>query len=540
MADFLSLSKSSKNSILTLIVFVLAFDLPFMGQKLGGAYQNEFGGHPHEASHYMAGLFWRDLAVSIRRDRAEGKREPLSEAKRSFTQNWDAHYPYLETGSERSLFHGLEAVWMLAFPATRGSLLVLLAVISGVLATQLYRVLHHKYGWAGAALAAAALLALPSVRKFTGLVMPDILSSVLIFGAAIAFGDFLDREKARDAWLAGLLGGLAILNSESSFVVWMVMLLAFVMMRKLRLLRRAALWGMCVLIVAASVLRFGLSRGHVIEVALPGGGFAYQTELHSRVSSADLIPVWSALGWGLAVLMLIGLFVKMRREGDFAGRWLAAGALLVGSILSRSSLPALPAALMFALAGGAWLVQWVAARPAWHGQGAKVRVGFPALLGALLLLSAVGPLKREPCTGFAPLVETLIADSAPEDVTLVSSDASGEERFIAELAMRETWPGHRVLCGTRLLANPGKKFIADEPAFMGDQAVFDFLTSGRIKYIALDDAIPDEERREHHYQMERAIEEHLNRFWAIANSPMTRDGVTQTTPARLYKIKGVQ
>jgi hypothetical protein len=133
----------------------------------------------------------------------------------------------------------------------------------------------------------------------------------------------------------------------------------------------------------------------------------------------------------------------------------------------------------------------------------------------------------------------LIADSAPEDVTLVSSDPSGEERFIAELAMREQRPGHTVLCGTRSLANPGKKFIADEPALPGDEAMFEFLTSGKIRYIVLDDAIPDEDRREHHYQVRRAIEEHLTRFWVIASCPVTRDGVTQRTPAKLYKISGI-
>jgi hypothetical protein len=160
------------------------------------------------------------------------------------------------------------------------------------------------------------------------------------------------------------------------------------------------------------------------------------------------------------------------------------------------------------------------------------------VLGVLVLLSATGPWRREACTGFAPLAEALIADSAPEDVTLVSSDPSGEERFMAELAMREKRPGHTVLCGTQFLAKPGKKFLGEETAFPSDEAVFNVLTSGKVKYVVLDDALPDEARREHHYQIRRAIEEHLNRFWVIASCPVTRDGVTQAKPAKLYKIKG--
>jgi Dolichyl-phosphate-mannose-protein mannosyltransferase len=520
MANSRPFSNSSKTPVITLIVFVLAFDLAFLGQKLGGAYQNEFGGHPREAAHYMAGLYWRDFVVSVWRARAEGKREPLAEAKRNFTQNWEAHYPYLATSSDRSFFNAVEAVWMLVFPATRGSLLILLGLLSTIASTQLFLALQQEYGWGGAGLAAAAFLALPVMRRFTGLTMPDVLSVVFVFGAAMAFGDFLDRQRKRDALLAGVFGGLAILNSERGIVVWVVIVLAIAMTRKLRLVLNPAFWGMVALVIAASLIR---------------------SRWPAAADSTETIRTYlgqfgSALGWAVGALMLIGVLVKLRRAGDLTGRWAAAGALLIDS---RHVLPALPAALMFATAGAFWLVKWLDSLAVWNRSGAKFRASALAILGALALVSAAGSWKKEPCTGFTPLAQTLIEDSGPEDVTLVSSDPSGEERFIAELAMREQRPGHTLLCGTQILANPGKLFIPDEPAFPSDQAVFDFLTSGRIRYIVLDDAIPDEVRREHHYQMRRAIEEHLTRFWVIANCPMTRDGAEQRTPAKLYKIRGI-
>ena len=43
-----------------LIAFVVAFDLAFAWQKLTGAYDSEFGGHPDEAAHYVTGLFMHD------------------------------------------------------------------------------------------------------------------------------------------------------------------------------------------------------------------------------------------------------------------------------------------------------------------------------------------------------------------------------------------------------------------------------------------------------------------------------------------------
>jgi len=333
---------------------------------------------------------------------------------------------------------------------------------------------------------------------------------------------------------------LAILNSDSRAVLWAVILFSMLATRKYRLLRRLEFWAMCILIIAASFW-----RGASLSITDRGLRFA---DLGIRFFTS-LNQFGSALGLAIGAVMVIGIIVKLRRPGDHRGRWAAAGGLLLAALLWTTTAPgeldgrrlllALPVALMFAAAGGAWLLERNASRPYWVRSGRRFRVSVWAILGVLALMSATGSWTREHCTGFAPLAETLIEDSAPEDVTLVSSDPSGEERFIAELAMREQRPGHTLLCGTRFLANPGKKFIANEPAFPSDQAVFDFLTSGKIKYIVIDDAIPDEERREHHYQLRRAIEEHLNRFWVIANCPVTRDGVTQPTPAKLYKIKGI-
>jgi hypothetical protein len=422
----------------------------------------------------------------------------------------------------------VEAVWMLAFPATRGSLLVLLAGLSAVVATQLFLALREEYRWYEAGLAAATLLALPLMRKFTGLTMPDLFSVVLVFGAAMAFGNFLDREKRRDALLAGALGGLAVLNGASG--IEFVILFGIVWTQKLRLIRNPFFWVMSALIVAASV-RAG---SPVVEHSLLKSGLFYATQFGS------------AIGLAFVVLVVIGIIVKGCRAGDHRGRWTMAGALLIAGILgwitpgdfdARRILPALPAALMFALAGGKWVMGWIGSRPALSKMSVSARAFLAVLFAALAVTSAAGSWRKEPCTGFAPLAEALIEDSAPTDLVLVSSDPSGEERFIAELAERERRPGHFVLCGTRLLARPGKKFGADEPAFPSDSAVFEFLMAGRIKYIVLDDAVPDEKRGEHHYQLLRAIEGQSPHFWVIATAPVTRDGVVQSTPAKLYKIK---
>ena len=116
----MSLQKIPRSTVTALIAFVLAFDLAFAVQKMSGAYRSEFGGHPHEASHFISSLFWRDFILSFARSRVEGKHEAFGAAKAEFASQWEAHYPRIETGARPSLFTALQAAWMLAFPATRG------------------------------------------------------------------------------------------------------------------------------------------------------------------------------------------------------------------------------------------------------------------------------------------------------------------------------------------------------------------------------------------------------------------------------------
>jgi hypothetical protein len=195
---------------------------------------------------------------------------------------------------------------------------------------------------------------------------------------------------------------------------------------------------------------------------------------------------------------------------------------------------ALPAALMFAVAGGAWLASRLA--PAVTSSRAR-QIFWPVILASLALTTSIWPLEKKGCSGFAPLAEALLSEAAPAEVTLISSDATGEGMFIAEVAMREPRPTHLIERASKALASSTWSGGNYATAFETDDEVYQFLISGKYRFLVVDDAVPHEKRRQNHDQIRRAIYDHPNAFWELESSEILRGGVAQYAPAKLYKIR---
>jgi hypothetical protein len=193
---------------------------------------------------------------------------------------------------------------------------------------------------------------------------------------------------------------------------------------------------------------------------------------------------------------------------------------------ARHLIPALPAALLFAAAG----FKYIAPRRSDWRLAALALVIIAAMVPALL------PLTTKGYSGFAPVALSMLSDAGPHDATLVSSDAVGEGIFISEVALHESRPGHVIQRASKSLAISTWSGSGYTPAFTKDEDVYAFLTSGQIRYLVLDDSIPQDHRREHHDQLLRVVTAHPSRFQLLSASDVWRAGIQQPELLKLYKI----
>lgn len=513
------------------IVLVLAFDLAFFWQRMGQAYQSEFGAHPDEAAHYVTGLFVRDALVMAGNYAASGCQGSPVQVGKEFADSYYAHYPKIGLGVWPPFFYLVQSAWTLPFSPSRTSVLLLLCALAALVAGQLFRVLREEFGVWPAALGAALWLSLPLVRNGYGMVMAETLSTVLMFGAVLAFGDFLDREKRGDVLRFGLLASLAILTKGTGLALLIVAPLALAFTRRFHLLKRPALWC-AVLLVAVLAGPWTVATSHLGK----GGWLEPHPSWHFTREALPYYALKFGLSLGCAALFFgVGAWVKARACPAHRGRWAAAAAFIVGVVVfqaiapvgleARHLIPVIPAALMFAVAGFAALAD------------ALKRPVLAGLLGVLVLASVVWPVESKGTAGFGPLAEAVRNETAPQEVTLVSSDARGEGMFIAEVAMHETRPGHIIQRASKALASSTWSGSGYAPAFADDDALLAFLTNGKIHYLVLDDSVPEAKRCAHHDQLKRVVEQHSEWFWSMASSEITRGGERQLAPVRLYKIQ---
>ncbi len=540
--------KKSRAWIITALVFVLAFDLALGWQRVGGAWQSEFGGHPDEAGHYVTGLFVRDAVVMAAHYAADGFHGSPVAVGKEFADDYYAHYPKVGLGVWPPFFYLVQSAWTFPFSPSRGSILLLMCALAAVVAVQLFRVLREEFGLPFAAFGAAAFLSLPLVRSYYGMVMAETLSTALMFGAVLAFGDFLDREKRGDALRFGLLAALAILTKGTGLALALAAPLALLFTRRFHLLKRPALWS-AVLIIAVLAGPWTWATRHLGQ-----GGWEEPNPSWHFTLKAIPYYAWKFLD-GLEGMMIgpffIGVFVKLRTPSQNPGRWAAAGAFVIAVIVFQAIAPvglearhlisALPAALMFCVAGFVWIPKWgdfkASDTALWSQNNSVWRAAVMAGLAVLLLGYTSWPISQKGFTGFAPLAEAMRGDATPVDVTLVSSDARGEGMFISEVAMHEHRPGHTILRASKALAKSDWSGAGYAPLFHADEDVLAFLTSGKIQYLALDDAVPEDKRRTHQDQLKRVVEQHSDEFALVASAEMFRDGVRQSAPVSLYRIR---
>lgn len=528
------MQKKARPWVISLIVFVLVFDVAYFWQWKFDAYKSEFGGHPDEAAHVVTGLFIHDAIIEAGHYAASGFHGSPIRMGKEFADRYYTHYPKIGLGVWPPFFYLVQAAWTFAFGVSRTSLLFLLCALAGLLAWLVYRFLRDELGVVVAAAAGAIVISLPLARSYYGMVMAETLSAVLMFGATMAFGNFLDRQKRSDAIWFGILASLAILTKGTGLALALAAPLALVFTRRFALLKRPALWG-AVLIVAVVAGPWTWATRN-----LGKGGWLQPNPSWSFTSQA--LPYYVqkfavSLGLVLMALFVVGVIARLCGSSKHPGRWAAAGALILAVLVfqsiapvgleARHLIPILPPGLMFAAAGFDFIAKRL---------GACWRI---ALCATLILVGTVWrffPMTSKGSSGFGPLAEVMLSDAKPDDEALVSSDATGEGMFIAEVALHEKRPGHIIQRASKSLASSTWSGSGYAPAFEKDDDVFKFLTSGKIRFLILDDAVPVDRRREHHDQLKRVVAEHANCFASVAEDDLYRGGELQPVRAKLYMI----
>lgn len=525
-------------------------------QFVGGAYESEFGGHPDEGAHYVTGLFVRDALAALPQCVTTHSLKPLAPFKGKDAEGgFYQHYPKVALGVWPPAFYVVQSAWTFAFGVSRISILLLMAALAAAVATVLYRAVRTEFGTWPAAAAGLLWLCSPLIRESYGMVMAEMLSTLTMFGATLAWGRYLDDRRMRDAVLFGVLAGTAILTKGTGLALAVMVLLSVVFSRRWGVLKARGTWAGAALVAILAGPWTWIFRAEGTKV----GGWADNSGGLSLEFTKEAVLYYGgklafALGIAVAAFALVGFGARCFRSGPRSGRWAALGGLVAGVFAFQCLLPvglearhlisATPALLLLALAG----LQWIARLPGLRVAGAEqVRREhlWVVLMVLLTLPMQVSQIEKKGDTGFAPVAEYLLARAQPGSRILISSDASGEGMFISEVAMHDHRPNLFIeRASVSLVDESSKKWNGRDlrERFLEDEDLLAYLTSGKIDYIVIDDTMLESKRSSYHDQIKRVVTDSGvpnptgRTFWKIDDFPISRDNEATPPPIRLYRV----
>jgi 4-amino-4-deoxy-L-arabinose transferase-like glycosyltransferase len=490
-------------------------------QWLGGAFSGDFSQNSDEAAHYVTGLMVHDYL------RAFPWPAPMPFARAFYDE-----YPKVALGHWPPFFYVVEAGWMLVFSPSRASMVTFIAAIDAGLALTLFLCLRHRTGNLIAAAAAAGLECLPLLQVFEHRVMPELLSALLLLCAALCFARFLRTERVGDSLGFGVVAALAIMTKPNGLALALLPPFAIIAANRLALAKRFSFWapGLVVAVVCGP--------WYVAALPLMENGAPSFTSIGSAASHFGPhygTALLAITGWALNPLAALGFLDAIvlpwprRRVGADA----AALAGLLASVLVfhifivplgelRHMLPAAVAVVAFAAIG---MRRCVAVLEA-SGVPGRAAFGMVISLTAIAFALVTFAVPQEANSGAADVAETILAH--PEwrhDVVLVSSQGNGESAIIAEIAMREGRPGHRVLRASKVLSTSGWDGSGYRLLFSTSEAAMAYLDTIPVGIIVIDTIPRPDKPRDEHTLMLSSFLEHDRTDWRPVSLPPPLDSV---------------
>ena len=213
-------------AVVAALLVMAALGLSAVGQNLSCGFGR--ADNSDEPGHYVTGLLIRDyLAMGF------------PEKPMDFAIKYYIHYPNVALGVWPPFFHGIEALWMLAFSSSRTSVLVLMALISVASAVTLFIIASQAGVRLGLALFAAFMyIAFPDVQISSSSVMVDGWIAALELWAVVQLVRYIDTEEPKYIYGFGLLATAAALSKANGLALMLAPPIAIGLTAKWWLLRR--------------------------------------------------------------------------------------------------------------------------------------------------------------------------------------------------------------------------------------------------------------------------------------------------------------
>lgn len=414
-------------------------------QIASGAYRAELGGYTDEAAHAVTGLAVEQYMLHC-----------FSVNPVPFFKNYYVHYPRVGLGHWPPLLYVAEATAMLVGSPSKYSLLGLQALLATVLAWLIFRELKPLVGTLAAGIGTTAFLLNPQVQLHTSMAMAEILLTLTMFLACLAFARFAEHRRRSDAIWFGLWTSAAVLTKGSGWAVLMIPAAVVLATGDWRLPLERALRP-AALIVAVLCLPW-----QILTLKLSSEGWGGKPGLEFMLWA---MPQFSQLlltvpGILITIAALIGVIATLI-GGWSAGRtrsyWAALTGLAAADWLFHSLVPvgveerklimAIPPMFVLAGAGTGQLSRWIFP----HGRRMAAAAIFSCIAVFSIVLSL--PIKSRPRLGLIPAARELDRMMPPRSAALIVADPLDEGVIISEVALRHPFPTGYLLRGTKLLAS---------------------------------------------------------------------------------------
>jgi hypothetical protein len=458
-----------------------------------------------------------------------------------FAQAYYYHYPKVAIGHWPPVLYGELGTWFLVFGASRLTSMMFIAIVVATTASVIYFTGKRLIArWAGV-LGAVLFLASPLVQESSARVMTEHLVTLVMLVGTLCFAHFARTGKLHDGLAFGTIAAVAILTRGSAWALGFVPGVTLALTTRWWLLRRWGLWLSAFPVLVTCVPWYVITRG-MTEDGWVGTPFWLQAPEFGRF-------IYAALGFAVLFFALIGFWttiVQVKRRAEVAPEWPALAGLAVATFALHCIIPTLsesrymvtvvPSIVLFSAAG----IDNVA-----HRLGARlpigfVRVGLVVALVAAFCAESFILLLQPRNEGYEALVQDVMArvSNVPQ-IWLISSDADGEGRLVAAVALREARPDSYILRAKTILGGGDWLWRNMQDRFDTPAKLAGLLDDIPVTIIVIDDQIPADGHRPYQDRLRDLVASEDDKWELIGSFPQTRGEVVFANSLHVYARRPV-